>query len=387
MPWRFAQIADVHLNARLPGINFQLARAIRRTIHEVFSECLRMAAQEGCRVVLLPGDLYELKADGAREALQFFFEEAAKYPQMQFIVSPGNEDAYNDTCPYAYLQAPDNVFIFTEQDWQAIEVEDVMVIGRAYQVGRGVPAMDWANLPPSSSSEYSVLMIHGKLSGVDLEYKQAFDGTVIDPDKLLRTGYSYTALGHLHASAELQNGRGGIAAAYCGPPQRVDWDGRSPGGFLIGDFTPGGVELKYIQTARLFWETRVIKLPQLYQAEYEAKLMAALQRVNDDLHTALLYQPIVQGPLPVKREPELKQRLSKAHDEVFYFEEPNLSGMKLTEEPEPNELPKESLLSLFLQRCAAEEAQSNIDAKTYALVRRLGWQLLMGQGLPAEITE
>jgi hypothetical protein len=387
MPWRFAQIADVHLNARLTGINYQLARAIRRTINEVFVECLRLADLEGCRVVLIPGDLYELKADGAREALQFFYDEAAKYPQIRFIVAPGNEDAYNDTCPYAYLKQPSNVFVFTEPEWQAIEVEDVMVVGRAYQVGRGVPSMDWSNLPPATTSEHSVLMIHGKLAGVDLEYRQAFEGTLVDPDKLLRTGYSYTALGHLHASAELQNGRGGIAAAYCGPPQRVDWDGRSPGGFLIGDFAPHGVELKYVQTARLSWEQRIIELPQLYTAEYEARLQAAFKRVNEDLHTSLLYQPIVRGPLAAKREPELKQRLSQAHDSVFFFDEPDLSMLHTTDEPEPADLPKESLLAQFLQRCASEEAQSNTDPQTYALVRRLGWQLLMGQGLPAEITE
>jgi hypothetical protein len=387
MPWRFAQLADIHLNARLTGINYQLARAIRRTINDVFVECLRLADQEGCRVVLVPGDLYELKADGAREALQFFYEQAAKYPHIRFIITPGNEDAYNDTCPYAYLPAPENVFVFTSQEWQAIEVEDVMIVGRAYQVGRGVPAMDWANLPSASTSQYSVLMVHGKLSGVDLDYQQAFEGTLVDPDKLLRTGYSYTALGHLHTSAELQNGRGGIAAAYCGPPQRVDWDGRSPGGFLIGDFTPGGVELKYVQTARLFWEQRVITMPQLYTAEYDARLQLALRRINDNLHTTLLYQPILRGPLPAKREPELKQRLSQAHDSVFYFEEPDLSGLELTNEPEPADLPKESLLAQFLQRCATEEAQSNVDPQTYALVRRLGWRLLMSQGLPAEITE
>lgn len=387
MPWRFAQIADVHLNARLPGINYQLARAIRRTINEVFVECLRLANEEGCRVVLLPGDLYELKADGAREALQFFYDEAAKYPHIRFIVAPGNEDAYNDTCPYAYLKQPDNVFVFTDAEWQAIEVEDVMIVGRAYQVGRGVPSMDWANLPPASNSAYSVLMIHGKLAGVDLEYEQSFSGTTIDPDKLLRTGYTYSALGHLHTSAELQNGRGGVAAAYCGPPQRVDWDGRSPGGFLIGDFKPGGVTLKYIETTRLFWERRVIELPQLYAASYEGLLQKALSRIDADLHTTLLYKPVVRGPLAARRENELKQRLSQAHDSVFFFDEPDLSGVRITDDPEPSDLPGESLLAQFLQRCATEEAQSNIDPKTYALVRRLGWQLLMGQGLPAEITE
>jgi hypothetical protein len=387
MPWRFAQIADVHLNARLPGVNYQLARSIRRTIHEVFSECLKVAGAEGCRVVLVPGDLYELKADGAREALQFFYEEAAKYPQMTFIVTPGNEDAYNDTCPYSYLKHPDNVYIFTEPGWQAIEVDDVLVTGRAYLVGGGVPPMDWASLPPAASNAQSVLMIHGKLAGVDLDYQQTYEGTVIDPDKLLRTGYSYTALGHLHTCAELQNGRGGIAAAYSGPPQRVDWEGRSPGGFLIGDFTPAGVNLKYVRTAKLFWEQRLIDLPQLYTAEYETLLHHALCKVNEELHTALLYRPVVRGPLPAKREPELKQRLSQAHDNVFFFDDPDLSGMRITDEPEPADLPKESLLAQFLLRCAAEEAQGHGDPETYALVRRFGWQLLLGQGLPAEITE
>ncbi len=387
MPWRFAQIADVHLNARLPGVNYQLARSIRRTIHDVFTECLRLASEAGCRVVLIPGDLYELKADGAKEALQFFYDEAAKYPQMTFLVAPGNEDAYNDTCPYAYLTAPENVYVFTEPGWQAIQVEDVMVTGRAYLVGGGTPPMDWASLPSAAASEYSILMIHGKLAGVDLEYMQSYEGTLVDPDKLLRTGYSFTALGHLHTSAELQNGRGGVAAAYSGPPQRVDWEGRSPGGFLIGEFSPTGVTLNYTQTAKLFWEQRLINLPPLYTAEYDTRLHKALGEINAELSTSLLYRPVVRGPLPRKREPELKQRLSKAHDDVFFFDEPDLSGILFTDEPEPAELPKESLLAQFLQRCAAEEAQGNGDPETYALVRRFGWQLLLGQSLPAEIME
>ena len=387
MPWRFAQIADVHLNARLPGINYQLARSIRRTIQDVVKECLRIASDEGCQVVLIPGDLYDLKADGAREALQFFYEEAAKYPHIRIIIAPGNEDAYNDTCPYAYLSEPDNVTVFTSPSWQSVSVDGVMVTGRAFQVGGGTPAMDWADLPPASSAEHSILMIHGKLAGVDLGYKQAYEGVQIDPDKLLRTGYTFTALGHVHNCTELQNGRGGVAAAYSGPPQRVNWEGRSPGGFLIGEFTDTGVNLRYIETAKLFWEIRNIELPQLFTAEYDLRLKQALDSITSNLHTSLLYRPVIHGPLPARREPELKQRLSQAHDEVFYLDEPDLNGMYSTDEPEPADLPAESLLAQFLLRCAAEEAQGHGDPETYALVRRFGWQLLLGKGLPAEITE
>jgi DNA repair exonuclease SbcCD nuclease subunit len=395
MAWRFVQLSDVHLGNKLPGLEQWLANTLRVASREAVARCFLAAAEQHCRAVLIPGDLFDLKGVDPEGCLGFVYQQAARYPHLQFIIAPGNADAYGPSTPYTSQRPPENVTVFTQPDWQALEVDGVQIVGRAIHAGEGMTALDRDSVPRPDPDKLSILLLHASLEGGEDGRQiagkngggkgrlQIMPLTIED---LQRLGYSYVALGHYHAKLEIQN-RGLTQAAYSGPPQCLDWDERGPGGYLIGDLEEGGAKVDFVPSARHAWKQRRIELPPPYAESYRAKLTEALAQITVDIDPGDLLSVSVSGTLHESAKPVLERALDSASGKVLYCAEPDISGLQWFSGVDPVNLPKDSLLTAYFSRCAAEMAQKNIDPDIYDITRRIGWQLFTGQGLPAELTE
>ena len=122
MEWRFAQLSDVQLGAKLSRLDPDVASALREGSREALSACLRIAREQQCEAVLIPGDLYMLRGVDPPSQLRFVYERAADYPAMRFFIAPGNSDAFGGRCPYAYVAPPSNVHLFIAPEWQTVEL-------------------------------------------------------------------------------------------------------------------------------------------------------------------------------------------------------------------------------------------------------------------------
>lgn len=386
MEWRFAQISDVRLGAKLAWLEGDIASAIRDASRQALVDAFRIAHEQHCEAVLIPGDLYSLKGIDPAGQLRFVYERAADYPSRQFLIMPGHSDAYGGNGPYVYLKPPANVYVFSEPDWQTRELPGVTVTARAHQVGEGSGPLPWQSLPRPNPDKLSVVMMRGRLAGMDDGRGKRGSEWDIEPEQLLNTGYDYTALGGMHAQIEVPGNSGKIAAAYAGMPQCLGWDSRGPGGILTGTLTRDGAELAFHPTERFHWQKRKIPLPRPYADSYQLKLDAALQALSAELGPSDLCQLTVSGELHQDHRELLEEQLREVRESVFHVESDTanvsyLSGLN------PARLPSDSLLSSYLQRCAAEAAQAGSDEEVYELARRLGWLLFTGQGLPAEISQ
>jgi len=393
MGWRFAQISDVHLGARLSGIEPWLANTLRLASREALAACLRQAAEQGCQAVLIPGDLFDLRGVDPEGCLAFAYEHAERYEQLRVLIAPGNSDAFSLASPYAAVKAPPNVTVFTSSDWGMVEVGGVPVTGRGMQVGEGPQDFDPDTLLHPVAGKSAVLLLHVTLSGANDGRPLVGKGegnrgrlplTEITAPQLAHTGYSYVALGHLHSHLEVL--QGGLAvAAYAGTPQCLDWDEMGPGGFLLGELVPGGARLRFQESAMHRWLRRSFELPVPYAESYPSRLAGVFQEIGRCGADGALLQVAVAGQLHEDARDRLQQALNQAREGALYCLEPDLGQVRFFSGLNPQSLPEDSLLSQYFSRCAAEAAQSKLDPAIYELARRVGWLLFTGQGLPAEI--
>lgn len=218
--------ADLHLDSPLSGLSPEKSARRRRELREVPARLARLAREEGVDLALLPGDLF----DGVRvypetvRALSQALEEMA----VPVFIAPGNHDHFHEKSPYAAAPWPDNVYIFTQPDLQAVELPrlNCAVHGCAFTAPHREDD-PLAGFTAPADGRLHLLCVHGEIG-------TAGSYAPIDPRSLERSGADYAALGHIHAGV---SGRAGTTLwAYPGCPEGRGFDELGPKGALIVSF-------------------------------------------------------------------------------------------------------------------------------------------------------
>jgi len=385
MQWRFAQLSDVRLGARLSQLDADLASALRDASRQALRDGFKLAQDQGCAGVLIPGDLFVVKGIDPQGQLRFVYDCMADFPGLHFFVLPGHSDALAENGPYIYVKPPSNAHLFISPEWTTIDLEEVTITARAHTIGEGQRPLAWEELPRPNPDKLSVLLLRGALTGAEDGRRRQPSLAAIDPKRLLGCRYDYAALGGLHARIELRRDNDRAAAAYAGPPQCLDWETRGPGGILTGTLGRAGAELEFHPLARHRFQQREVALPPPYAESYRAQLEAVLDSIDSELGAADVCRLAISGELHEGARQQLEQRVTAAQERSFHCET-DTSRVEYFSGQDPAELPHDSLLASYLQRCAAE-IQPGTDPEVVALARRLGWLLFTNKGLPAEITE
>lgn len=386
MGWRFAQLSDAHLGSKLPGLADEVQTAMRSAMRDSIIAGLKLAREKDCQAVLVPGDLFDAKAQDASAQLIWFYEAVADLPSLQFYIAPGEADAFAASSPYSLVRPPSNVFLFVNSEWETVEINGTTITGRALRGGEGAVQVDWSTVPKPRMDRLSVLLLHGTLQGADDGKERRLPFMQFSQRDLYEAQYTYTAMGHLHAHIELQRRKGKAMAAYAGVPQCLSFEELGPGGIIIGSLDPDGAELSFHQTNRYHWSKRVVDFPPLYSENYKQQLAAAFQAISQAVAAEDIIKLVCSGELAISRRAELDQLLETVAKSAFCFEA-DVTPLRWFNGPDQTELPRESLLAEFMNRCSAEAARPGADPKMYELVRRLGWRLFNGLGLPAELSQ
>ena len=215
--------ADFHLDSPMSGLDREKSAQRRGELRELPACLARLAGEEGVDLVLLPGDLL----DGERvypETVRALAQALGDMAVPVFI-APGNHDYYRQKSPYASMDWPDNVHIFTAPEVRAIELPQLgcVVHGCAFTA----PHREDDPLAGFSAPEDGrthLLCIHGEVG------KAGAYGP-IDPKSLEKSGVVYAALGHVHAAGSGREGR--TLWAYPGCPEGRGFDELGPKGALI----------------------------------------------------------------------------------------------------------------------------------------------------------
>jgi DNA repair exonuclease SbcCD nuclease subunit len=188
---------------------------------------MNIAKERGVKLILIPGDLFDTPFCSAQTRKMVF--DAIADVEIPVVIAPGNHDNYNKNGTYADKNLPENAFVFTSSEIGRFDFDDlgISVLGYAFTSDR------YEENPlsfdvPLSTENINILCAHTEL-GVPLSRYAP-----MSPSSILRHGFVYAALGHIH-TPEKPIQIGNTIIAYSGFAQGRSFDELGEGGAYIVD--------------------------------------------------------------------------------------------------------------------------------------------------------
>jgi DNA repair exonuclease SbcCD nuclease subunit len=308
---RFIHVADVHLDTSFSGRSEGVRRRLREASHEAFRRAVDLAIREDVHAFLIAGDLF----DGERLSFsteRFLLEQLHRLGDhgITTVYAAGNHDPGSGESGLRPLAWPPNVRIASDATPQRIVVPDhegnavamVTAVGHASSrenddLSRRFPAPQ-GELP-------EVALIHTQVHA-SLGAEEHHPYAPSELTYLMRAGYDYWALGHVHTRQVLSEDP---PIAYPGSLQGKTHTDTGPRGALLVDLSDRAAPaISFRPLAPVRWETiRVDGLEEadsLDRLERKVSLSWGSARENDPTSngTEWMVRVILAGPSPLWRE-------------------------------------------------------------------------------------
>ena len=201
---RFVHVADVHLDTSFAGRSEGVRRRLRDASRDAFRKAVDLAIREDVHAFLIAGDLF----DGDRLSFRterFLLEETARLRDhgVTVVYATGNHDPGSPTASGPRpLEWPSNVLLAADSTPRRYLVADAagQPVGYVTTVGHATEAeaRDLSRLLPRPTGELpEVGLLHTQVhSSLGADAHHAYAPSELS--FLLRAGYDYWALGHVH---------------------------------------------------------------------------------------------------------------------------------------------------------------------------------------------
>lgn len=230
---KFFHVADVHLGAT-PDVGAEWSEERRTEIWESFRGVVQKAGREEIDLLLIAGDLFH-RQPLMRELkeLNYLFSTLNK-TKVVFVV--GNHDYLKVDSYYLDFPWSENVICLKGMECGRVVFEelDTEVYGLSYH-SREIQEPLYDNLNPEKKAGCSILLAHGGDR----------DHIPIDRKKLLKSGFDYIALGHIHRPELIEPDR----MAYAGALEPIDRNDTGIHGFIEGEYTEGKIKIHFVPWA------------------------------------------------------------------------------------------------------------------------------------------
>ena len=235
-----------------------------------------LAREKEADLVLLSGDLLD-SARIFRETGWAFAQALAAIPCPVFL-APGNHDCLGPASPYAALEWPENVHIFTAGPGQAEPVDlpelNCTVWGWGFFGPRQAVSPLRGFRAESKPGRFKIGVLHGDVGGTG-------DYGPIDRADIAASGLDYLALGHVHQYSGLQR-EGETFWAYPGCPEGRGFDETGDKGVLYLEAGPGRVSARFIPMSRRRYFSLTVDVTGAADAR-QAILAALPERTQNDI--------------------------------------------------------------------------------------------------------
>lgn len=193
----FIHAADIHLDSPLAGLSRKdegFSSLIRGATRRAFTNVVDLAIEEGAKLVVIAGDLY----DGTwkdQSTGQFAIRELARLTRagIRSVVLFGNHDAESRVS--RHFAPPEGVHLLSNKQCETVRLDDLgaAVHGRSYKDAATTENIAATYCPPESGL-LNIAALHTALGGHDGHANYA----PCSIDELRASGYDYWALGHVH---------------------------------------------------------------------------------------------------------------------------------------------------------------------------------------------
>jgi DNA repair protein SbcD/Mre11 len=213
-PFRFIHCSDLHIDSPfkgLGGVRPELAATLREATYKSFQNIVALALHEKVAAVIIAGDVYDLQA-------QFRFRHGLQELSnagIEVFVAHGNHDPLDGWS--ASLKWPEQVHVFSGKEPERIPIaqngiEIAQIHGCSFPT-RDVKENLALKFDPGQHAGFSIAVLHANVGG-NTGHENYAPCTLED---LIRKGFDYWALGHVHSHQILRAER--PAVVYPGNTQ------------------------------------------------------------------------------------------------------------------------------------------------------------------------
>ncbi|MBS3956528.1 MAG: DNA repair exonuclease [Clostridiales bacterium] len=249
----FVHAADLHLDARFGGVDASDARvrdALVESTFDAFEEICDVCVARGAAFLIIAGDLYNTAERSVRA--QTRFRAAAvrlAEARIHIFVAAGNHDPLSGGGPA--IAMPSNVTIFSadEVSRECFPSDDAplaVLYGRSY--ARSAETRNLAaGFSRDSADPFAIGVLHANVGG-----QPGFEPYApCSLEDLRAARMDYWALGHIHKRMRLSENP---PVVYPGSPQGLNPGETGGHGCAVVTVEGGGVEIEFVETARVVWE-------------------------------------------------------------------------------------------------------------------------------------
>ncbi|KRN99742.1 metallophosphoesterase family protein [Companilactobacillus kimchiensis] len=245
---KFLHAADLHLDTPFIGISDfskELQQQLKDSTYQAATKLFETAIAEQVDFVILAGDIFD-DTDSSLKAQMFLRDEFEKLNQadIKVYLIYGNHDYYRNN--FAVVNFPKNVKVFGQDvSTVAINTKDGQRVGLTgfsyYQ--QHIQQSIVQDYPDRGNFDYQIGILHAGVGDDNYAPFQVSD--------LLKKGYDYWALGHIHKREILHEAP---MVVYPGDIQGRNQNETTPKGFYIVSVTNQVTQLKFVKSSIYTWD-------------------------------------------------------------------------------------------------------------------------------------
>jgi exonuclease SbcD len=229
---RLLLFADLHLDAPFAWASPDAARLRRRNRRETLTRILALAEAERVDAVLCAGDLFEHDRVGP-DTIEFVRASFARTDRPIFL-APGNHDWFSDRSPYALVDWPSNVRLFTEARLRPIELTDGLTLwGAAHRAPANTDGF-FTDFRPDRGGVHLALVHASERGALGWQENGKQPHAPFDASEIEAAGIAHAFLGHYHLP------RDAARYTYPGNPDPLEFGEEGERGAVLVTVAPDG---------------------------------------------------------------------------------------------------------------------------------------------------
>ena len=247
---RFIHSSDLHIGKRFGNMPEDLRGRLREARHGILARLAAQARANDATVIVLAGDTFDTETPTPAMRRQALAEMGHHAPLL-WVVLPGNHDSLQaaELWNAARTDAPANVLFATEPGPITI-LPGVSLLPAPCTARRpGRDLTEWMNGAATPEGAIRLGLAHGAIQDFS---EEAVSSDVIAPDRALRAGLDYLALGDWHGYVAVNT-----RTHYSGTPEPDRFKHDRPGQALLVSIAGSGAEPQVtpVETGSFAWRT------------------------------------------------------------------------------------------------------------------------------------
>lgn len=278
---RFIHTADLHRGAK-PDADKAWGSSRADAVRDALARFVALCNEEAVDLLLIAGDLFHRPPARAElKEVDYLFSQL-KNTRVALIA--GNHDFVRPGSAYAEHAFPENVYFLRSPRLSSLYFEDLNLAIYGFSYDAEIMKNDaMLQFTPPDDGRRHILMIHGG-DAEHLPFKQS---------QLLKAGWDYVALGHIHRPFLSGDGR----IAMPGTPEPLDRTETGEHGYYLGELGEGYFSLDWRPfSAFEYTDLKISVTPDMTQ---EALLALLRKRMKTD------YSEVYRILLTGRRDPAL----------------------------------------------------------------------------------